>query len=383
MTTDDGPPASLAISAPARLHFGLIPRGASHSRSFGGAGLMVDGPGLTLDASARPAPKWATTGPLAPRALEVARHLVESLRIEGINPDPLAITIDRAPTEHAGLGTGTTLSLAVARLILASLGEVDPSASRLAALTGRGRRSGIGLHGSSLGGLLVDGGRSPRSMFPPLLARFPFPPNWSILVVFPDRRSGLAGPAELDAFASLPELSPDAADHLGSLLLLEILPAVAEADFLPFTRALTTYQEAIGRAFSPAQGGLFSHPDLAHLAAKLRSIGIRAVGQSSWGPTLYGFYEMKDSGRADILDRLPGQVSRDTTFIWAEPSEHGSSFITRGLSREKIVRSPIFDHQGEESVDRGESRDQAEGGASPDQASSHSLTSRSLQRNEG
>ena len=97
------------------------------------------------------------------------------------------------PAEHVGLGVGTQLCLAVARTILSLAGMPEPSVEQLARLTGRGRRSGIGLHGFHHGGLIVDGGRQTEAEIPPLLARLPFPVEWSILTVRPPGDRGLHG----------------------------------------------------------------------------------------------------------------------------------------------------------------------------------------------
>ena len=53
----------------------------------------------------------------------------------------------------------------------------SPAAAGAAALAGRGRRSGIGLHGFAHGGLIVDGGRRSDDALPPLIARLDRPPQ--------------------------------------------------------------------------------------------------------------------------------------------------------------------------------------------------------------
>ena len=141
----------IRVSAPSRLHFGLFtlpaPDGSSEvwpdldgrpalsSRAFGGVGLMVERPGLTV--SVEPASEWSASGPLAERALLFAQCTSEALKLE----HRCRVTVDAAPPEHVGLGTGTQLGLAVARGVALAAGRGDVGAAELAQLVGRGRRS--------------------------------------------------------------------------------------------------------------------------------------------------------------------------------------------------------------------------------------------------
>lgn len=313
----------LTITAPGRLHFGLLAWGEGHHRQFGGVGLMIEAPGLA--AESRPSDSWSASGPLADRALATIRGVADRLGREGRAVHPLHLTIHRAPPEHAGLGTGTQLSLAVARLVLAASGEADPSIARLAALTGRGRRSGIGLHGSALGGLIVDGGRSADSPFPPLLSRVEFPRDWSILVAIPPAPPGFAGDREVQAFARLPAVPTATVDRLCRLVLLGLLPAAAEADLPAFGAALTDLQREVGRGFAPAQGGLFAHPRLEAVAASMRRLGLGGVGQSSWGPTLFGIALHDPDRQAAVARSLREEHGLDpSALVWTTASDAGA-----------------------------------------------------------
>ncbi len=265
----------LRIVTPSRLHFGLLAWGEEHPRQFGSVGLMIERPGLEI--RAKPSPTWSAAGPLGERALGVARRVLDALASEGRALEPLHIAVERASREHVGLGTGTQLSLAVARLLLAAAREPRPSAERLAALAGRGRRSGIGLHGFIGGGLLVDGGRSPDSDVPPLLCRLEFPHDWSVLVLVPPLGHGLAGTDERHAFERLASLPTRTVERLCRLVLLELLPAAAERDLDEFGSALSQLQDEVGRSFAPIQGGIFAHAQSEDIAA-----GMRGSGSSEW-----------------------------------------------------------------------------------------------------
>jgi beta-ribofuranosylaminobenzene 5'-phosphate synthase len=313
----------LRIVTPSRLHFGLLAWGEDHPRQFGSVGLMIDRPGIEVCARASSA--WSADGPLGDRALVLARRVADALVAEGRALKPLHLAIERATREHVGLGAGTQLSLAVARLLLATAGDSQPTAERLAALTGRGRRSGIGLHGFLHGGLLVDGGRSPESKNPPLLCRLEFPGDWSILVLIAPVGHGLAGIDERHAFGRLAAVPARTVERLCRLLLLELLPAAAERDLDAFGSALSRLQEEVGRGFAPVQGGIFAHPQSEAIAEAMRRLGLVGVGQSSWGPALFGIIRRDDDRQAAIGRALRDQFSLDAeALFWTTASMTGA-----------------------------------------------------------
>jgi len=317
-------PQSLRLIAPSRLHFGLIAWGEEAPRQFGSVGLMIEKPGLSI--VARPSESWKVEGPLASRGRSaIDRILIQKIH-QFINFSPLHMRIEFAPREHIGLGTGTQLSLAVARLVLHAVGESNPSIDRLAGLTGRGLRSGIGLHGFAQGGLIVDGGRSANSSFPPLLARFHLPSDWSILIVIPPVAAGLSDSRERDAFARLPDIPIRTIERLSRLVLLGLMPAVAEEDFPSFGVALTEIQRLVGRSFAPAQGGIFADPQSETIIAAMERLGLIGVGQSSWGPALYGFTLADEDQRLAMSQSLMHQFGLAIADVyWTRASNRGAT----------------------------------------------------------
>jgi beta-ribofuranosylaminobenzene 5'-phosphate synthase len=232
------------------------------------------------------------------------------------------IRVVTAPPEHVGLGVGTQLCLAVARAVFLLAGTRDLAVDDLARWTGRGRRSGIGLHGFDQGGLIVDGGRRNDFDIPPLLARLPFPEEWSILIVRPPSESGLHGPDENRAFATLPPITQIVTDSLCRLVLLEILPAVRERDLPAFGAALGELQTHVGACFAPAQGGIYATAQASRMVAELGNLGFVGAGQSSWGPTLYAFSSLPEHELAALAELLRQQFGLD----------HKSVFLTRGAN---------------------------------------------------
>src|SRR5262249_15266403 len=150
------------------------------ARQFGGAGLMVEQPGLCL--AVRPAAEWSAAGPLAERALDFARRFAGALPPATLPPQH--IVVEASPPEHMGLGTGTQLGMAVARALAEAAG-LALDGPELARRVGRGARSGLGVHGFTHGGFLVDGGKRAADGVAPLVARLAFPEEWRVVVVLP------------------------------------------------------------------------------------------------------------------------------------------------------------------------------------------------------
>ncbi len=317
------------IRTPSRLHFGLLGWGPHPAHQFGGVGLMIDSPGIEL--SVEPAPDWIVEGPLASRVEEIITSLRARMLETGANLPPARIRVEGMPAEHVGLGVGTQLCLAVARTILSLAGMPEPSVEQLARLTGRGRRSGIGLHGFHHGGLIVDGGRQSEAEIPPLLARLPFPVEWSILIVRPPGDRGLHGSGERNAFASLPPIAQEVADGLRDLVFGAILPSVLNRDLACFGDALAELQAKVGTCFAPAQGGVYASARAAAIVDELKQAGFTGVGQSSWGPTLYAFANSSDRDLMASAERLrPRFGLQESSIFHARADNQGARLFVAG-----------------------------------------------------
>ena len=298
MSAEGGEPR-VFVEAPARLHFGVLDLRGDLGRRFGGIGAAVPAPSLLLEA--RAADGLKAEGPDAARALEFARRFA---RHHGLDLR-LHFCLHRSIPTHAGLGSGTQLALAVARAS-AELSGLPTDVTALAHAVDRGRRSGVGTWTFAYGGFVLEGGRTPAGgrggsaqRVAPLLARLPFPDTWRAVVAVPRGKPGLAGDDEAAAFARLP--SPEARDveRVAHLVLMQLLPALAEADLAAFGAALGEIQHITGGWFAPAQGGVFAPGETGELVERLRAWGAVGVGQSSWGPAVYGI--VGDAGASQAL----------------------------------------------------------------------------------
>jgi beta-RFAP synthase len=286
-----------------RLHFGVFRFGGGE-RYFGGAGMMIDAPGVVV--SVQPADAWSGENE---RALAFARQFAASFPADAVGPHHVAV--DAALPEHAGLGSGTQLGLAVAAALArsAKLGEL-PIAD-LAQRVGRGRRSALGVHGFARGGFLVEAGKRDPATLAPLVARLDFPDDWRLVLTLPEESEGLHGPAEIAAFRHLHEAGVTLpTDALCRLVLLGMLPALAERDLASFGAALHEFNHKVGEAFATVQGGPYAGARVAEVVEFLRRDGIAGVAQSSWGPTVCAVVE--DVQRAErvahrVRAALPGR----------------------------------------------------------------------------
>jgi beta-RFAP synthase len=304
------------VETAARLHFGVLDLRGSLGRWFGGLGAAAPAPTLLL--SARHASSIQVNGPDGERAAGFARRFLSH---HGVTAGA-CIQVHRALPPHAGLGSGTQLALAVARA-LAELHGLPTGAAALALACGRARRSAIGTWTFEGGGLVVEGGRlRDREECGPLLARLAFPPEWHCVVAVPDAAPGVSGIDEAAAFASLTSPAEAEVAHVAHLVLMALLPALATADLPAFGRALTEIQEHTGRWFAPVQGGTFAAGASAALVRRMREWGVPGVGQSSWGPAVYGIVSDEQAGA-----ELARQVR---SWLGAKGSVHEGAFAREG-----------------------------------------------------
>jgi len=290
---------ALFVEAPARLHFGVLDLRGDLGRRFGGIGAAVPAPSLLLEA--RPAARLEAEGPDAARALEFARRFAAH---HGLDLR-LRFCVHRSIPAHAGLGSGTQLALAVARAS-AELSGLATEVTALARVVERGRRSGVGTWTFAHGGFVLEGGRTgDAARIAPLLARLPFPEGWRCVVAVPQGKPGLAGDQEAAAFARLPSPSARDVERVAHLVLMQLLPALAEADLGGFGAALEEVQRITGGWFASAQGGVFAPGETGELVERLRAWGAVGVGQSSWGPAVYGIVSDQAASRA-LAERVRG-----------------------------------------------------------------------------
>lgn len=310
---------AIRVRAPGRLHFGVLDLRGHRGRRFGGMGAGIRDPGLELVASL--ADRLETSGPEAERVRTAATRYLEA---EGL-PGGARIVVHRALPAHRGLGSGTQLALAVGTALARLHGRpADPL--YIAGLVQRGARSAVGTWLFRDGGFVLEGGRRDDGGVAPLLVRHPFPESWHAVVAIPDAVPGLSGEAERRAFRLLPPAPEHEVERVSHLVLMQLLPGLVEGDLPAFGEALTEVQRITGGWFAPAQGGAFAPGPTRRLLEVLAQGGAMGVGQSSWGPTVYGI--VADAAAARALAGDAAQAVGEGGRVVAAPFSNQGADVT-------------------------------------------------------
>lgn len=302
------------VKTPARLHFGLIDINGDMGRFFGGLGVGIDKPNVILEI--QHSERFSVTGKKTELVTSFAKRFFETYRIN----TNVSIDVKQTIPEHTGLGSGTQLALSVA-VALARLLNVKATTQELSLMMGRMKRTGVGTAVFEYGGFVVDAGKKirdgvvlPKSL-PPLIFHQPFPEDWKFVVAIPDIKKGLAKAEEKNAFGRLPSMPAEVVGNICWLTMMKLLPSLVERDIENFGAALTRIQVVVGNFFSGVQGGTFSSSTARRTIDFMDDHGAFGVGQSSWGPAIYGLVQgetkannLKSEVEAFILDSGGGQV---------------------------------------------------------------------------
>jgi len=318
------------VSVGARLHVGFQNLSLARERLYGGIGVGLDEPRVTV--TAEPATDIRTDDTLVGR---YARRAVDVLSVPGV-----AVTLEESLPRHVGLGSGTQLALAVLTATARAHG-LEARVREHAPAMGRGGRSGVGVATFEEGGFVVDAGH-PTNRFtteppaegdwtvPPVVARHDLPKEWRFLVVVPDADPGRSGDDEDASMRAVVERAdPAVADEIACVVIRKLLPAAAAVRLEAFGEAIAEIGRKNGVWYADAQGGVF-RPPAGALVESLESCPVLSgVGQSSWGPVVYGVTDVDHAGEAEAAARdalvdhgLEGRV------ILAEPARHGARVRT-------------------------------------------------------
>lgn len=324
----------VTVSAGARLHVGFQNLSLARERLYGGIGVGLEEPRATV--SAAPADGVESDDPLV---REYATRAVEVLEVPGV-----AVDLEERLPRHVGLGSGTQLALSVLAATARAHG-LEPRVRERAPAMGRGGRSGVGVATFEGGGFVVDAGH-PTNRFtteppaegdwtvPPVVARHDLPDDWRFLVVVPDADPGRSGEHEDASMRAVVERAdPAIADEIAGVVTRKLLPAAAEGRLEAFGEAIAEIGRKNGAWYADAQGGVF-RPPAGELVEALEDCPVLSgVGQSSWGPVVYGVTDRRHADEAEA-------AAEDAL---AARGLEGRVLLPRAASDGATVRGPAGD----------------------------------------
>lgn len=306
------------VSTPSRLHFTLIDLNGSLGRADCGVGVAIENPGVELQVES--SRELLVEGDQTNFFTETCTKALDLLGIKG----KVHLVVRRSIPRHVGLGSGTQSALAVAASLCQLFGlklEVRELARRL----GRGGTSGIGVAAFERGGLIIDGGHkfgsgqekeslvpSHFSKAPPasVVVRYRIPEDWMFVVAIPNIESGKHGTDELKVFQERCPIPEDEVSRLSRIILVKMLPALAEQDIEAFGASLKAIQQV---GFKRIEVQL-QHPTVREVLNFMNKQGAYGSGLSSFGPTVYALVHEESQAKElmastqDFLSTGPGGI---------------------------------------------------------------------------
>jgi beta-ribofuranosylaminobenzene 5'-phosphate synthase len=308
---------SIRISVPAHLHTGNMDLTGDLGRLYGTAGFTIQRPRTVVEASK--APKITASGEDSASAKNFAQTFIRKYNISG----GVKINVKKTIPKHLGMGSQTALALAVGTAI-AELYNKKVGLEEMALALGRSDIVALGLNSFRSGGFLVDGGyiiKKKGRMVPPLIFRHPIPKDWLFVVCIPEKPipAILAIKADEDRILSeLKRMPAQMSDRLSRLMLMQIMPAMAEGDIKAFGKSITEFNGRLGGFWDDfQQGRTYCHPIVESGIRLMLANGAYGACQTCWGPTFYGILDdpKKAEKLVHLLDALLKKNGGGTVFV--------------------------------------------------------------------
>ncbi|MEM1845437.1 MAG: hypothetical protein QW558_01905 [Desulfurococcaceae archaeon] len=317
---------NIFIKTPSRLHLGFYNFNRENI-AYGGIGLAIDNPNIELIISKNN--RLEIVNETNIELNDVVEKTVNTLEISGFK-----LIVKSAIPRHIGLGSTTQLLLAIS-YGLSKLYGLKYSVRELAVKLGRGYVSGIGISVFEKGGLIIDSGRRLDNNIlrevetihdlPLPIARYSLPRKWFFILITPRVSKRISDEFEKQFLEKPFKIDDNLQCKLYATLLLELIPSVIRRDIVGFGKALSKIQYITGEYFSKYQYGLFCCRESEEAVNIMLSKGVYGVGQSSWGPTVYGLVD-NYSRALKILRETLNELERRGIDV-----EY--SFISRPLNR--------------------------------------------------
>lgn len=318
------------VSTGSRLHFGFINLSLTQNRLYGGIGVGITTPKTSVTV------EQASELTCSHNSLELyANHAIKYLDVPGAK-----ITLNSSPPRHAGLGSGTQLALAT-YTALAHAYNRSPDPRAAAPALDRGGRSGVGVAIFNSGGFIVDAGhpvdrftvdrpaRGNWTVPDPIIHR-DIPDDWRFVLVLPDVDHGPSGPVEDAQLRSVIETADSRiTNQISVIMTTELLPAITTGDRRNFGRAITEIGRLNGIWYADEQGGIYRPPVGSIIDELSEQPLFDGIGQSSWGPTVYGLTDLDrvEQAEAAAQDALE-VIDENGSVLVAAPRNTGATITS-------------------------------------------------------
>ena len=118
-------------------------------------------------------------------------------------------------------------------------------------------------------------------------------------------------------------------EQLAMLELSETCMAATDmSDVDAFVDALERYMKIAASLFEPVQAGRYRDTVIAQRVAMASQAGLRGVGQSSWGPTVFGFASERASAERAADQLRSGLGQQAVQVLVTQAAEHGARWRT-------------------------------------------------------
>lgn len=305
----------MRIKTGARIHVTLIDLNGSIGRVDGGVGFAINDPFIEIKA------KESEEVVVIGEAKNFERFVSVSKKFKSNFGYGIEVKVLADYRAHVGLGSGTQISLAVGKAY-SEIYDLKLSIRDIAKITGRGGTSGIGVSVFEGGGFIVDGGHSwkekgdflpssaSKAKPAPTISRLDFP-DWEVILAIPDF-SGAYEKVEVELFKRNCPIPIEEVRELSHLILMKLLPAVAESD-------LDSFNEAIRRIQSLG----FKRVEVERYGSIIRDlIEMLPIGMSSTGPCVYA-----------VTDTNAKEIAREIERYFVEKGIKVQLLITKGKNR--------------------------------------------------
>ena len=324
----------MIIKTPSRLHMTLIDLNGSYGRADGGIGLTIDKPNFTLQCEHSESGisidfnEKITDEEIRKEAFKKISMSAEKVISKYNFDEGFHFTVEEAYPPHSGLGSGTQMSLATAKLIC-EFNQKKVDSIQLGSILGRGGSSGIGMGAFDYGGFVVDGGHDlkdkggsvlPSSVNPAkppqLIGRYDFPEDWEIVVAISDADTTVTGMKEDDIFEKYCPVPKNDVEKISHIIFMNLIPFLLEKNI-----------ESVGDSINNIQKLGFKNIEVSRqsqnvrvLMDNMRQFGAYGVGMSSFGPAIYGLI---DKHNQDVFKATQDYLGDEGIVFKTKAQNHG------------------------------------------------------------